>query len=223
MAHSRQLISAVLASGGIESTVLIDLVRHRRYRAIPLYIRSGYIWETTEIYHLKQLLKSLGGRLLRDLVILKAPLYSDYPHPHWSLTGNHPPSVRSDASAVFLEGRNLHLIAQASIYCSLNRIPSLHIGVLKTNPFRDGNRHYFSLFQRVLNQSMKAPPLIKTPFLQKTKKEVLQIGSHLPLHLTWSCLSPYKKCHCGRCNKCAERQDGFKVAGLPDKTKYRDS
>jgi 7-cyano-7-deazaguanine synthase len=38
--------------------------------------------------------------------------------------------------------------------------------------------------------------------------------------LTFSCLAPQGRRHCGRCNKCAERKRAFRQAGIPDPTKY---
>jgi 7-cyano-7-deazaguanine synthase len=49
---------------------------------------------------------------------------------------------------------------------------------------------------------------------------VVRRGAHLPLELTWSCLRPAGGKHCGRCNKCRERQTAFAAAGVADRTGY---
>jgi 7-cyano-7-deazaguanine synthase len=54
-----------------------------------------------------------------------------------------------------------------------------------------------------------------------SKKEVMERGRRLPLELTFSCLNPRGKMHCGACNKCAERMAVFTEAGLIDKTRYQ--
>ncbi|MCD4728936.1 MAG: 7-cyano-7-deazaguanine synthase, partial [Pirellulales bacterium] len=41
-----------------------------------------------------------------------------------------------------------------------------------------------------------------------------------PLELTFSCLSPVAGLHCGRCNKCAERQEAFRSLEMHDPTRY---
>jgi 7-cyano-7-deazaguanine synthase len=56
-----------------------------------------------------------------------------------------------------------------------------------------------------------------------TKRQVMELGRDLPLELTFSCISPVDSLHCGRCNKCAERQAAFRDAGLPDGTRYATS
>ena len=48
----------------------------------------------------------------------------------------------------------------------------------------------------------------------------MALGAHQPLELTFSCLAPVGEIHCGRCNKCAERQAAFQAVGQPDRTSY---
>ena len=52
------------------------------------------------------------------------------------------------------------------------------------------------------------------------KQQVMALGRNLPLELTFSCIAPAGGLHCGRCNKCAERQNAFRDAGITDKTSY---
>jgi 7-cyano-7-deazaguanine synthase len=48
----------------------------------------------------------------------------------------------------------------------------------------------------------------------------MNLGRDLPLELTFSCLAPHSGLHCGRCNKCAERQRAFSLIELSDPTIY---
>jgi 7-cyano-7-deazaguanine synthase len=52
------------------------------------------------------------------------------------------------------------------------------------------------------------------PFRELSKTQVVRRGRRLPLHLTFSCLSPRQDRHCGRCNKCAERRRALGEAGM---------
>ena len=47
----------------------------------------------------------------------------------------------------------------------------------------------------------------------------MRLGAGVPLELTLSCLAPREGLHCGRCNKCHERQAAFAAAGLADPTR----
>ena len=53
-------------------------------------------------------------------------------------------------------------------------------------------------------------------FGELEKQQVMELGRTFPLDLTFSCIAPRNKAHCGRCNKCAERQ-----AGVPPDTQQR--
>ncbi|HEY5599987.1 MAG TPA: 7-cyano-7-deazaguanine synthase, partial [Candidatus Manganitrophaceae bacterium] len=48
----------------------------------------------------------------------------------------------------------------------------------------------------------------------------LERGRGLPLELTFSCIAPKGRLHCGRCNKCAERIRAFRSSGFSDPTRY---
>jgi 7-cyano-7-deazaguanine synthase len=50
----------------------------------------------------------------------------------------------------------------------------------------------------------------------------MALGRDMPLELTFSCLAPVAGLHCGRCNKCAERQAAFRDAGIDDRTEYAE-
>jgi 7-cyano-7-deazaguanine synthase len=52
------------------------------------------------------------------------------------------------------------------------------------------------------------------------KQQVMALGRGMPLELTFSCIAPVNHLHCGRCNKCAERQAAFRESGIQDKTVY---
>lgn len=64
------------------------------------------------------------------------------------------------------------------------------------------------------------PITIDRPFKRLNKPDVIRRGAQLPLNLTFSCIRPMNGIHCGDCNKCAERQSGFRDAGVPDLTAY---
>jgi 7-cyano-7-deazaguanine synthase len=55
------------------------------------------------------------------------------------------------------------------------------------------------------------------PFIRWDKKDIIQAGSKLgvPFEACWSCSRDVRK-HCGRCNSCRERQEGFREAGIED-------
>lgn len=213
---------AVLASGGLDSAILIDYFLKRSFRVKPIYIQSGHVWEKAELFWLKRFLKAIRNKRLEPVVSLEVPVRALYHKNHWSMTGKKVPDASSRDKAVYLPGKNLLLITHGAIVCARNRIPRLALGPLKTNPFPDASRTFFKKIASVCAEGLDMNIQIDAPFLTYTKKRVMKLGEKLPLGLTFSCIRPRRFIHCGRCNKCAERKKAFQDARLPDLTTYRD-
>lgn len=66
-----------------------------------------------------------------------------------------------------------------------------------------------------------SPIVLMTPFIQKTKAEIVKIGYNLkvPYHETWSCYEG-EDIHCGNCGTDVERREAFILAGMKDPTTY---
>ncbi len=210
---------AVLASGGLDSSILISYLLKNHAIVQPIYIQNSHIWEKAELTVLKKFLKAIRNPRLKPLVLLSMPTQDLY-QTHWSLTGKNTPGVKSHDKEVYLPGKNIFLVAKASVFCALRKIPLLALGPLKTNPFPDASSSFFKNIGQVCSQGLNYKLKILTPFLNRSKKEVMKLGSQLPLELTFSCLSPKGLSHCGRCNKCAERKRAFRNSGIIDKTHY---
>jgi len=210
---------AVLASGGLDSAVLAAEFLGEGRVVQPIYVRFGLAWEQTEETHLRHFLDTLPGSGLRALVALELPVADTYGS-HWSLSADEVPDADTPDEAVYLPGRNLLLLAKSSIWCALNGYPTVALGTLKGNPFADSSREFFgdveSLVQTAVNHRLE----IATPFAELDKAQVLERGRHLQLEHTFSCIDPTAGVHCGRCNKCAERQRAFDEASIDDVTTY---
>lgn len=216
---------AVLASGGLDSAILIDVLLKKNKIVQPIYIRNGHIWEEAELLWLKCFLKAIRNRRLKPLVTLSLSTQDLY-RTHWSLTGKKVPGAHAHDKKVYLPGKNILLIAKASVFCALKDIHILALGPLKTNPFPDARPSFFKAIGRVCSQGLGENLQILTPFLHRSKKEVMGLGKNLSLELTFSCLAPVRArsprpyTHCGRCNKCRERKTAFRQARLIDRTAY---
>jgi len=210
----------VLMSGGIESYAMLQWARVRRWQPIPLYIRCGFRWEPAEQYWLARLLRQVRTQepSLPTLETLDVPLRSLY-GPHWSFQG-HVPGRSSPDRAVYLPGRNLLFLAQASVWCALRRYSAIALGTLRGNPFHDTGAAFLRVQARASRLAMHHPITILTPFRHFTKSRIVRQYGDQGLTLTFSCLRPSGRIHCGGCNKCAERQRAFRQAGLPDPTRY---
>jgi 7-cyano-7-deazaguanine synthase len=210
----------VLASGGLDSAVLLrDALRKHRL-VQPLYVRAGLRWEPVEVLHLKRILRLLRSPRLRPLAFIDVPM-GDLYRDHWSVTGRGAPGFHDGDASVYLPGRNIALLSKAATFCVLNRIPVLVSGILNANPFPDGTPTFFRAMERALAAGLGAPMRIETPFRRLAKHDVIRRGRGLPLERTFSCINPRRGgAHCGDCCKCAERIDAFRLAGVRDRTVY---
>jgi 7-cyano-7-deazaguanine synthase len=210
---------AVLISGGLDSAILLGDALRRQAVIVPLYIRCGLAWEEIELAYLRRYLEALAGPNLQPLVILSQPVADLYGN-HWSVTGANVPGATDPDETVFLPGRNVLLLSKAILWCHLHGVPSVALGSLQTNPFPDATPEFFARFVAAVNESVGGTVALKLPFAGMKKKAVMHLGTHLPLEHSFSCIQPRDGLHCGRCNKCGERIDAFRSAGMSDPTRY---
>jgi 7-cyano-7-deazaguanine synthase len=209
----------VLLSGGLDSAILAALLWQRHGQVFPLYIRCGLAWEEIELAAARDFLTAIAAPGMEPLCVLDEPVRDVY-GPHWSTGGDDVPGANTPDAAVYLPGRNLLLTVKASIWCRLRQIDSLALGSLGSNPFPDSTPEFFDDLESVLIRAMGGSPRLIRPFGKWHKRDVVSRGRDLPLHLTFSCIHPIGGLHCGACNKCAERQKGFRDAAVPDRTRY---
>lgn len=208
-----------LVSGGLDSGLLLRRMLRSGRRVEPVYLRCGLWWEDTELYWLRRFLAAMRSPRLSSLRVAAMPLRSVY-GAHWSLTGRGIPGARSSDAAVYLPGRNILLISAASVLCAQRGIRAIAIGTLKGNPFGDASPEVLEGLGVCLTRALRHPIQILTPLARSSKPEVIRSVEDIPWHLTFSCLDPRGRRHCGRCNKCAERSRAFIGAGVTDPTRY---
>ncbi len=212
MRREVQVRSAVLASGGVDSTVLLAEELHAGHVVTPIHVRSGLAWEDAEHRALRRLLTAppfLGTA--RPLVTVSSPVQDIYPADHWAITGT-PPGLHTPDAAVYLEGRNLMLIAKAAIWCGRHGVSRLVIASLAGNPFPDATAEFFAAASTAVSIGLAHPIDVTAPFLPLSKAGVVARGRALgvPMELTLSCMNPGPgDAHCRACSKCRERHDAL--------------
>jgi 7-cyano-7-deazaguanine synthase len=211
--------AAVLLSGGLDSAILCAELLGEFGRVIPLYIRAGLRWESAELESVRRYLAAVKTERLDELVVLDEPIALVYGS-HWSTDGARVPDALTADEAVYLPGRNLLLTVKAAVWCRLRDVGTLALGSLGSNPFPDSTPEFFTALEGLLNQALCGTLRLIRPFDRLHKTDVLLRGKELPLHLTLSCIDPHDGRHCGKCNKCAERKEAFRSAGLWDRTTY---
>jgi len=225
----------LLASGGLDSCILLGRLLDEGREVQPFYVRAGLVWETAELATLGRFLDcmagwhwpaksaSAGGARLAPLVTLQMPLddlYGSLHGGHWSLTGRGVPDDGTPDEAVYLPGRNALLAIKPLLWCQMHGISQLALGALRSNPFPDATAEFFAAFQSALSRAVGAKLEIVRPLGSLDKTEVMRLGRGYPLEHTFSCIAPADGLHCGRCNKCGERKSAFRSADMADPTRY---
>lgn len=213
-------MTLVLLSGGLDSALLLALTA-RQGDVTPVHVRCGYAWEDTEAAYIARLLASEALSAVGPLRTLHVDMRDVMPAGHWALTGRAPAYATADEE-VYLDGRNVTLIAKAAVLASRLKAGVIALGLLKGNPFPDATPEFLGTMARAVSLGLAHDVRIETPLAGWSKtqvvKEAARIG--LPFDLTISCMSPDRDLHCGRCSKCRERHDAFVAAGLADPTAY---
>jgi 7-cyano-7-deazaguanine synthase len=209
---------AVLASGGLDSAVLIAELSETA-TVFPIYVECGLAWEAAEQAALAAFVAALGRSSVVAPLVLPLPVERVYGG-HWSRTGEGVPGANTPDSAVYLPGRNVLLIGLAAVWCSLNAVNTVAIGSLADNPFPDGTPAFFEAYGRLLSGALSHQIAVVAPFRGLHKSALVRRGRDLPLALTLTCMAPIGGVHCGACNKCAERRSAFRDAGVADPTDY---
>jgi 7-cyano-7-deazaguanine synthase len=221
--------AVVLASGGLDSTVVAALARREGYELYLLTIAYGQR-HAVEISRAKQVATVLGARQHSVVdVDLRAiggsALTDDLPVPKDRVV-----SVPTEEVPVtYVPGRNLIFLSLAAAHAEVLRASVIYFGanVIDYSGYPDCRPEFIQSVERTIQIGTKAGQEgtridIRAPLLQMTKAEIIRLGCSLnvPFHLTHSCYDPVGVVACGRCDSCRIRRRGFTAAGVVDPIQY---
>ncbi len=192
-------------SAGVESASLAVYYLRKNTFVFPVYVRCGFPWEEVE----RKWLLRLWARLKKDYIRI-APFRTVFLK-----------SLKPAEGELEIPLRNLILSTLVTLEAVKRDIYTLAVGSLGLYPFPDNSRDYFDSLEEVISKGLRKRIKIETPFMGLEKHEIIRrFATYVPYELTFSCISPKRSLHCGRCIKCYERKEGFKSAGVEDPTVY---
>ncbi len=205
MTSTRDSAVCLLASSGIDSSLLIVEALKQDLQVHPLYIKSGFQWEDAEFYHLQKLCQHLAHPKLMPASSMGSslqPWLKDF----WGFGVGFSPPSQSEDSATYIPGRNLWLLCHAAFFCQSRGLKEIWLGILSDQLFQDQKTPFLRGMEEMLTLSMGESFQIRTPFRGKDKNQIIANHPDFPFELTFSCLNPKNLLPCQNCNKCEEKR-----------------
>ena len=224
--------AVVLLSGGLDSTTMLAIACDEGYDVYCMSFRYGQR-HAVELQCAKNIAKAFGVRQHRivdiDLRTFGASALTE--------TDIEVPKDRSDSEMetgipiTYVPARNTIFLSYALAYAEVLVADTIFIGAnaIDYSGYPDCRPEYIDAYQTMANLATQAGVegktklRIRAPLIDKTKAEIIQIGTALGVDysLTLSCYDPdIEGSACGRCDSCLLRKKGFKEAGIPDPTRY---
>lgn len=222
--------AVVLFSGGIDSSTCLAIAREEGFAPHALAVRYGQRHEF-ELSAAERTARALQVPLRIVDVDLRAiggsALTADVPVPKDQPIGTGP------IPATYVPARNTVFLALALGYAEVLGASDLYIGVnaIDYSGYPDCRPEFVRAFEALANLATaaavegRARYRVHAPLVALGKAEIIRLGTELrvPYALTHSCYDPDPLGRaCRRCDSCRLRAAGFREAGVPDPTEYRE-
>jgi 7-cyano-7-deazaguanine synthase len=220
--------AVILLSGGLDSATALAIARHQGFDCHALSVDYGQR-HRAELDAAARVAQALGVREHRVVPIGIAQFGGS------ALTDTSIPVPETPSQGIpvtYVPARNTLLLALALGWAEALGARDIFIGVnaLDYSGYPDCRPEFIAAFQTLADLATKAGVegqgfRIHAPLIDLTKAEIIRRGTALGLDygLTLSCYQadPQGRA-CGRCDSCRLRTEGFRAAGLPDPTRYRE-
>lgn len=199
---SKEHDALLMASGGLDSTVLAYWLREKGKNVLPLFINYGQHCRKTERETLERLLPTEYVESIRTVNISDIYINSK------SRMIVEPNLWEDDVSAddLYLPYRNLLFLSVAAAVAQSEGITEVYSAFINSNHAKeiDCSKDFFDNLGELLESYGSIS--INMPFRDYSKQEVAALGVKLgvPIALTYSCQANGTT-HCGVCPNCVDR------------------
>ncbi len=223
--------AVVLLSGGLDSSTVLAVARHRGFEAHCLSVDYGQRHKY-ELDAARRVAEALGAASHR---VARVSL-SDFGGSALTDGAIAVPKGRSEAAmgadipVTYVPARNTVLLSVALAWAEVLGASDLFIGVnaVDYSGYPDCRPAFLRAFERLARVATKAGVeggrlRIHAPLLRLSKKGIVRLGTRLgvPYGITLTCYDPRRGGRaCGDCDACRLRRKGFEEAGVPDPTPY---
>jgi len=221
--------AVVLASGGLDSTVVAALARRDGYELFLLTVAYGQR-HVVEIEQARQVAKALHAANHLVLQLDLRAIGGSALTTRAEVPKDRAISDRKRGIPVtYVPGRNLIFLSLAAAHAEVVGTSIIYFGanILDYSGYPDCRPGFIRAFEAAVNEGTKAGTegrmlQVRAPLLMCTKAEIIRQGIELgvPFELTHSCYDPVGPLACGRCDSCLIRREGFAKAGVADPIAY---
>lgn len=190
----------VLASGGIDSALMLTMFHKKSHDIFPLYINYNQLAGKREWKSCKKVCSKLGLEPFK----MDVPGFGSLPS---GLTQKEL-DVYEDA---FLPTRNLTFLTLGSAYAYSKSTDVVAIGILANPIFPDQKKEFLEKAQISISAALGKDIQILAPLIDLDKREVLKLAEEFDLaQITYFCHSGTEE-PCGKCISCKERFSAEKL------------
>lgn len=220
--------AVVLLSGGLDSATVLAMARAAGRACHALSLRYGQR-HTAELAAAERVARALGAVEHKIVDLDLAAIGGS------ALTDTHidvPTTPTEGIPVTYVPARNTVFLAVALGWAEVLGAREIHIGVnaVDYSGYPDCRPEFIRAFEQLANLATRAGVEgerfhIRSPLIDLTKAEIIRRGTALGVDygLTVSCYAADLEGRaCGACDACRLRAAGFRAAGLPDPTRYRD-
>jgi 7-cyano-7-deazaguanine synthase len=185
----------ILASGGIDSSLLMHMLKKEGNEILPLHIDYGQLAEAKEWNSCVKMCEHLS------LIPVRMDISGFGQTVNSGLT-NASLDIYADA---FLPTRNLTFLTMGAAYAFSKGANIVAIGLLANPIFPDQNKNFIAKAQESISVALGKNIQILTPFIDLDKRDILNLAAkHQLPSLTYYCHSG-ADIPCGKCISCRER------------------
>lgn len=224
--------AVLLLSGGLDSTTLLALARSEGYAIHALSFRYGQR-HAAELAAARKIAARYEAvqHVVTDIdlrIFGGSALTSDLEVPKDRVVDDTIPIT-------YVPARNTIFLSFALAWAEVLGASDIFIGVnaLDYSGYPDCRPEFVAAFQEMARLATRAgvegstkPVTIRTPLIDMSKKEIIQLGLRLGVDysLTTSCYDPTDDAEaCGHCDACQLRLKGFEEAGAADPARYAEA
>jgi 7-cyano-7-deazaguanine synthase len=215
--------SVAIFSGGLDSTVLLHHLLERGDEVLALSVDYGQR-HRRELTHAAAIADKLGLEWrLADLNAI-VPLLAGSSLTTAEVSVPHGHYAEDSMKQTVVPNRNMIMLAVAGGWAISRRCQRIVYGAHAGDHtiYPDCRPEFAAALGQALALADWHPVELHTPFIGMTKSEIVSLGARLQVDFgaTWSCYEG-GDAHCGACGTCVERREAFRLAGVPDPTRYR--